>query len=124
MEAIGVHRRASGETILTLMSDDNFSPLQRTLIMQFTLPEAKSAAATAAELAVESCPASSLASTISIAASKKQMDDPGTSPAMTVHIWKMSGYWEAEACASWRLTISRFSRRAFNDSSSSPALSR
>jgi hypothetical protein len=29
------------------MSDDNFSPLQRTLIMQFTLPEAKSAAATA-----------------------------------------------------------------------------
>ena len=47
MEAIGVHRRASGETILTLMSDDNFSPLQRTLIMQFTLPEAKSAAATA-----------------------------------------------------------------------------
>jgi len=46
MEAIGVHRRASGETIITLMSDDNFSPLQRTLIMQFTLPEAKSAAAT------------------------------------------------------------------------------
>jgi hypothetical protein len=45
MEAIGVHRRASGETIITLMSDDNFSPLQRTLIMQFTLPDAKSAAA-------------------------------------------------------------------------------
>jgi hypothetical protein len=44
MEAIGVHRRASGETVLTLMSDDNFSPLQRTLIMQFTLPDAKSAA--------------------------------------------------------------------------------
>ncbi len=38
MEAIAVHRRASGETVLTLMSDDNFSPLQRTLIMQFTLP--------------------------------------------------------------------------------------
>lgn len=47
MEAIGVHRRASGETIITLMSDDNFSPLQRTLIMQFTLPDAKSAAAAA-----------------------------------------------------------------------------
>ena len=45
MEAIGVHRRPSGETIITLMSDDNFSPLQRTLIMQFTLPDAKSAAA-------------------------------------------------------------------------------
>ncbi len=47
MEAIGVHRRPSGETIITLMSDDNFSPLQRTLIMQFTLPDAKSAAAAA-----------------------------------------------------------------------------
>lgn len=45
MEAIGVHRRPSGETIITLMSDDNFSPLQRTLIMQFTLPDAKCAAA-------------------------------------------------------------------------------
>jgi hypothetical protein len=40
-----VHRSRSGETILTLMSDDNFSPLQRTLIMQFALPEAKAAAA-------------------------------------------------------------------------------
>ena len=38
MEAIAAHRGASGETVLTLMSDDNFSPLQRTLIMQFTLP--------------------------------------------------------------------------------------
>jgi hypothetical protein len=45
MEAIAVHRSRSGETILTLMSDDNFSPLQRTLIMQFALPEAKAAAA-------------------------------------------------------------------------------
>ena len=41
MEAIAVHRAQSGETVLTLMSDDNFSPLQRTLIMQFTLPETK-----------------------------------------------------------------------------------
>lgn len=38
MEAIAVHRARDGETVLTLMSDDNFSPLQRTLIMQFTLP--------------------------------------------------------------------------------------
>jgi hypothetical protein len=41
MEAIAVHRAQSGETVLTLMSDDNFSPLQRTLIMQFALPETK-----------------------------------------------------------------------------------
>jgi hypothetical protein len=37
MEAIAAYRRASGETIITLMSDDNFSGLQRTLIMQFAL---------------------------------------------------------------------------------------
>ena len=41
MEALAAHRAASGETVLTLMSDDNFSALQRTLIMQFTLPETK-----------------------------------------------------------------------------------
>jgi len=38
MEAIAVHRNRSGETILTLMSDDNFSALQRSLILQFALP--------------------------------------------------------------------------------------
>ncbi len=38
MEAIAVHRSHAGETILTLMSDDNFSMLQRSLIMQFALP--------------------------------------------------------------------------------------
>ena len=38
MEGIAVHRSRTGETILTLMSDDNFSPLQRSLIMQFALP--------------------------------------------------------------------------------------
>lgn len=38
-EGLGVHRAASGETVLTLVSDDNFSPLQRTLLMQFTLVE-------------------------------------------------------------------------------------
>jgi len=37
MEGIAAHRGASGETVLTLISDDNFSPLQRTLIMQFAL---------------------------------------------------------------------------------------
>jgi hypothetical protein len=45
MEAIAAHRAHSGETVITLMSDDNFNPLQRTLIMQFALPEAQSAAA-------------------------------------------------------------------------------
>ncbi len=44
MEAIAAHRSAAGETVITLMSDDNFSPLQRTLIMQFALPGAQSAA--------------------------------------------------------------------------------
>jgi hypothetical protein len=38
-EGLGVHRAASGETVLTLVSDDNFSPLQRTLLLQFTLAE-------------------------------------------------------------------------------------
>lgn len=39
MEALSVHRTPWGETRLTLMSDDNFSPLQRTLLLQFALPE-------------------------------------------------------------------------------------
>ena len=37
MEALGVHRTAQGETVLTLLSDDNFSAVQRTLLLQFTL---------------------------------------------------------------------------------------
>ncbi len=37
MEAIAVHRSRAGATVLTLMSDDNFNPLQRSLIMQFAL---------------------------------------------------------------------------------------
>jgi hypothetical protein len=37
MEGLSVHRGAGGEIILTLISDDNFSPLQRTLLLQFTL---------------------------------------------------------------------------------------
>ncbi|HSD92174.1 MAG TPA: hypothetical protein VLB11_04020, partial [Methyloceanibacter sp.] len=41
MEAIAAHRTSSGETVLTVMSDDNFNPLQRTLILQFALPEMK-----------------------------------------------------------------------------------
>ena len=37
MEGIAVHRNARGETILTLVSDDNFSIIQRNLLLQFTL---------------------------------------------------------------------------------------
>jgi hypothetical protein len=32
-----VHRTRNGATVLTIVSDDNFSPLQRTLLLQFTL---------------------------------------------------------------------------------------
>lgn len=39
MEGIGIHRTTGGETVLTLISDDNFSILQRTLLLQFTLAE-------------------------------------------------------------------------------------
>lgn len=37
MESLAVHRSEQGETVLTLLSDDNFSRLQRTLLLQFTL---------------------------------------------------------------------------------------
>jgi hypothetical protein len=39
MEAIAVHRNAAGETILTVLSDDNLSKLQRTLLLRFALIE-------------------------------------------------------------------------------------
>lgn len=37
MEGISVHRNAAGETVITLVSDDNFSMIQRNLMLQFTL---------------------------------------------------------------------------------------
>jgi len=37
MEGIAVHTNAAGETILTLVSDDNFSVIQRNLLLQFAL---------------------------------------------------------------------------------------
>ena len=37
MEGLSVHRAPDGATLLTIVSDDNFSPLQRTLLLQFTL---------------------------------------------------------------------------------------
>jgi len=37
LEGLSVHRSANGETVLTLISDDNFSALQRTILLQFTL---------------------------------------------------------------------------------------
>ena len=39
MEGVAVHRAAKGETIVTLISDNNFNTfLQRTLVLQFALP--------------------------------------------------------------------------------------
>lgn len=38
-EGIDTHRTEDGETVITLVSDDNFSFLQRTLLLQFTLLE-------------------------------------------------------------------------------------
>ena len=37
MEGLGVHVSANGDTVLTLISDDNFSILQRTVLLQFKL---------------------------------------------------------------------------------------
>ncbi|MBN8955579.1 MAG: esterase-like activity of phytase family protein [Rhizobiales bacterium] len=39
MEGLSAHRSPEGETVLTLISDDNFSLIQRTLLLQFTLTE-------------------------------------------------------------------------------------
>jgi hypothetical protein len=39
MEGLSVHRDSGGATILTLISDNNFSILQRTLLLQFALEE-------------------------------------------------------------------------------------
>ena len=36
MEGLAVHRTPAGETVLTLISDDNFSAIQRTVLLQFT----------------------------------------------------------------------------------------
>ena len=37
MEGMAVHRTSSGETIVTLFSDDNFSFIQRNLLLQFAI---------------------------------------------------------------------------------------
>lgn len=37
MEGLGAHRAANGDVVLTLVSDDNFSIIQRTILLQFTL---------------------------------------------------------------------------------------
>lgn len=42
MEGLAVHRAANGDTVLTLISDDNFNSfLQRTILLQFTLLDAR-----------------------------------------------------------------------------------
>jgi hypothetical protein len=37
MEGLAVYRGAAGETVVSMISDDNFSPLQRTILLEFTL---------------------------------------------------------------------------------------
>ncbi|MGJ3263054.1 MAG: esterase-like activity of phytase family protein, partial [Salinarimonas sp.] len=37
MEGLAIHRGPDGETLLTLISDDNYSMLQRTLLLEFEL---------------------------------------------------------------------------------------
>jgi hypothetical protein len=39
MEGIDAHVTDDGDTVLTMVSDDNFSMIQRTLLLQFTLLE-------------------------------------------------------------------------------------
>jgi hypothetical protein len=39
MEGLSVHRTPEGEIVLTLISDDNFLAVQRTLLLQFTLAD-------------------------------------------------------------------------------------
>ena len=39
MEGLAVHQTPTGEIMLTMISDDNFSTLQRTVLLQFTLAE-------------------------------------------------------------------------------------
>jgi hypothetical protein len=39
MEGIGIHRSTQGETVITLVSDDNFSAIQRNMLLQFRLVE-------------------------------------------------------------------------------------
>ena len=39
MEGLSIRRAASGELVLTLVSDDNFSAFQRTVLLQFALVE-------------------------------------------------------------------------------------
>jgi hypothetical protein len=48
LEALAVSTSEAGETVLTIMSDDNFNHiLQRTLLLQFTLKDAPAAEAVA-----------------------------------------------------------------------------
>lgn len=41
MEALAIQPLADGASLLTLVSDDNFNPLQRSLLLQFRLPPAQ-----------------------------------------------------------------------------------
>jgi hypothetical protein len=37
LEGLSINRAHNGDVVLTMVSDDNFSRLQRTILLQFTL---------------------------------------------------------------------------------------
>jgi hypothetical protein len=37
MEALAAHRNAAGDVVLTIIADDNFNPLQRTILLRFAI---------------------------------------------------------------------------------------
>ena len=39
MEAMAVHEDSRGATVITILSDDNYNPLERTLLLQFRLDQ-------------------------------------------------------------------------------------
>jgi hypothetical protein len=57
MEGMSIHRTARGETIITIVSDDNFSVLQRNLLLQFAVVGSSVGAATTWAGQKRACPA-------------------------------------------------------------------
>ncbi|GER05292.1 hypothetical protein JCM17846_29740 [Iodidimonas nitroreducens] len=39
MEALAVHVDTVGQWMITIISDDNFSPLQRTILLRYKMPQ-------------------------------------------------------------------------------------
>ena len=81
IEAIGMCRHG-GETVITIMSDDNFSGLQRTLIMQFALPSGEPITAGAPANCSTKCvtPRPAIARSSQFAPSTRRSRAPTTMP--------------------------------------------